>query len=113
MGEPAAFRRAAATMTATAQDARRLSSESARLVRMIGTRAPSTIPAASAPGEERQALGEHIASFEVGNDEHVRTSGDGGYDLLDRRRLRTDRVVERERPIEQRPGYLTALRHFA
>ena len=35
-------------MTATAQDARRLSSESARLVRMIGTRAPSTIPAASA-----------------------------------------------------------------
>ena len=35
-------------MTATAHDARRVSSESARLVRMIGTRAPSTMPAASA-----------------------------------------------------------------
>jgi hypothetical protein len=42
------LRRAAATITATAQDARRAKSESARLVRMIGARAPSTIPAASA-----------------------------------------------------------------
>src|ERR1700761_1985154 len=48
MDAEADWRRAAATMTATAQDARRVSTESARLVRMIGTRAPSTIPAASA-----------------------------------------------------------------
>src|SRR5262249_55423140 len=40
-------RRAAATIKATAHDARRTSSESARLVRMMGTRAPSTMPAAS------------------------------------------------------------------
>jgi hypothetical protein len=34
-----------ATSAAAAQEARRASRESARLVRMIGTRAPSTIPA--------------------------------------------------------------------
>jgi len=42
------FRRAAASITATAQEARRVTRESARLVKMIGTRAPSTMPAASA-----------------------------------------------------------------
>src|SRR5208283_5491666 len=42
------LRRAAASITATAHDASRDGSESARLVSMIGTRAPSTMPAASA-----------------------------------------------------------------
>src|SRR6266511_884943 len=41
-------RSSAANSTATAQDARRAWTLSARLVRMIGTRAPMTIPAASA-----------------------------------------------------------------
>ena len=41
--------RARVISTATAQEAMRVSGESARLVRMIGTRAPSTTPAASAP----------------------------------------------------------------
>ena len=64
-------------------------------------------------GEEGQALGEHVAGFEVRNDQHVRASGDRGYDLLDRRRLRADRIVERERPVEQRSRDLTTVRHFA
>ena len=80
---------------------------------MIGTRAPSTIPGGVRIGEERQALGEHVAGFEVRNDEHVRASGDRGYDLLDRRRLRADRIVERERPVEKRPRDLTPVRHLA
>src|SRR5262249_28021005 len=42
-------RRAEATSAATAHDARRVVTESARLVSMTGTRAPSTTPAASAP----------------------------------------------------------------
>src|SRR5271166_6471545 len=52
----ALWRRASATRLATAQDARRVSTESARLVRMIGTRAPSTMPAASAPARNDRLL---------------------------------------------------------
>src|SRR3954470_2826824 len=48
MDAEADLRRAAANITATAQEARRVSNESARLVRMTGTRAPRTMPAASA-----------------------------------------------------------------
>src|SRR5271169_2737330 len=48
----ALWRLASATRLATAQDARRVNTESARLVRMIGTRAPSTMPAASAPARK-------------------------------------------------------------
>src|SRR4029077_11962042 len=47
-GKAVVRRRASAMITPTAQDAMRLRTESAREVRMIGTRAPSTIPAASA-----------------------------------------------------------------
>src|SRR5271167_1766768 len=52
----ALWRRASATRLATAQDARRLTTESARLVRMIGTRAPRTMPAASAPARKDRLL---------------------------------------------------------
>ena len=48
-GNAAALRRrASAAKLATAQDARRVMTLSARLVRMIGTRAPRTMPAAAA-----------------------------------------------------------------
>src|SRR6516165_6996702 len=50
------WRRASATRLATAQEARRVSTESALLVRMIGTRAPSTIPAASALARKDRLL---------------------------------------------------------
>ena len=49
---------------------------SARLVRMIGTRAPSTIPAASALAR-KVSLFEHVASLEVGDDQDVGIAGDG------------------------------------
>src|SRR5207237_8228344 len=49
-------RRASATRLATAQDASRVTTASARLVRMIGTRAPRTIPAASAPARKDRLL---------------------------------------------------------
>src|SRR6516164_7877345 len=47
-GNGALVRRACAYSTATPQDAMRERTESAREVRTIGTRAPSTMPAASA-----------------------------------------------------------------
>src|ERR1700722_11810633 len=47
---------ACAISTATAQEAMRADSASARLVRMIGTRAPTTTPAASAPARKVSCL---------------------------------------------------------
>src|SRR5580704_18800562 len=56
MAAAALLRRASATRLATAQDARRVITESARLVRMIGTRAPRTTPAAAAPARNERLL---------------------------------------------------------
>ena len=77
--------------------------ESAREVRMIGTRAPSTIPAASALAEKDEILRQHVAGFEIGHDENLRAARDLGLDALDPRRLRIDRIVEGERAVEDRP----------
>ena len=49
------------TSAATAHEASRVSTESARLVRMIGTRAPSTMPAASALRQMRAPTQRSIA----------------------------------------------------
>ncbi len=87
---------------ATAQDAMRVRTLSAREVNMTGTRAPSTMPAASASGKERQVLGEHVAGFEIGHDQDLGLARDRRLDALDARRLGTDRVVEGERAIEHR-----------
>ena len=42
--------------------------ESAREVRMMGTRAPRTTPAVSALSHEREIFGEHIAGLEIRHD---------------------------------------------
>ena len=80
----------------------RARAESARDVRTIGTRAPSTMPAASALAKIGEILRQHVAGFEIGHDQDLRAAGDLGLDPLDPRRLRIDGVVERERPVEQR-----------
>src|SRR5262252_1830546 len=59
-------RRAWATRLATAQDASRVNTESARLVRMIGTRAPSTMPAASAPARNDRLLASMLPASRSG-----------------------------------------------
>src|SRR5690242_4684136 len=59
MAAAALRRRASATRLATAQDARRVMMLSARLVSMIGTRAPRTMPAAAAPARKER----HLASM--------------------------------------------------
>src|SRR6266446_5634944 len=63
---PAFRRRASATRLATAQDASRVTTESARLVRMIGTRAPSTTPAASAPARKDRLLASMLPASRSG-----------------------------------------------
>ncbi len=63
--------------------------------------------------EERQALGQHVAGLEIRHDQHVGASGDRRVDLLDLHGLEADRVVERERPVEDAAGDLAAIGHLA
>ena len=46
-----------------AHDANLVIKESARLVRMVGTRAPSTMPAASASGMKDRLFCQHVAQI--------------------------------------------------
>ena len=73
---------------------------SAREVSMTGTRAPSTMPAASALREKGQVLGEHVAGFEIRHDQNLARPATGRLDAFDARRFRADGVVEGERTIE-------------
>ena len=73
---------------------------SARDVRMIGTRAPRTMPARVGLRHERQVLGQHVAGFEIGHHQNLGTSGDFGLDALDPGRLWIDGIVERQRTVE-------------
>ena len=102
-----------ATSAATAHEASRVVTESARLVRMIGTLRAEHDAGRVGAGEERQALREHVAGLEVGHDQHVGAARDRRVDLLDRRRLEADRVVERERAVEDAAGDLAAVGHLA
>ena len=77
--------------------------ESARLVRMTGTRAPSTMPAASASARNVRLCCQHVARFQVRHDQHVRAPGHRRFDVLDLGRLQADRVVERERAVQDAP----------
>jgi len=78
---------------------------------MIGTRAPST-PGGIRVGQESQALGEHVAGFEVRDHEHVGLPGDGRSDVLDLRRAEVDGVVEGKRPVEDPARDLAAIGHL-
>ena len=68
---------------------------------MIGTRAPSTIPAASALARKAKLLRQHVAGFEIGHEKNIGPAGDGRDDVLGRRGLLADGVVEGQWPIEQ------------
>ena len=63
--------------------------------------------------EERELLRDHVARLEIGHQQNVGVAGDLGLDLFDRRRFLADRVVHRERTIEQPARDLTAVRHLA
>ena len=49
---------------------------------MIGTRAPSTSPAPSAPAKIDQLLGQHVAGFEIGHEQDVGLARDRRDDPL-------------------------------
>ena len=85
---------------AMAQDASRASALSARLVRMIGTRAPSTMPAASRPARYSSCLASMLPASRSGTTQDVGLAGDRRDDALGLRGLLADGVVERQRPVE-------------
>src|SRR5262249_11171090 len=64
-------------------------------------------------GEEREVLGQHVAGFEIGDDENLRTPCDRGFNALDLRRFGIDRIVESKRPVESATRYLPTFGHLA
>ena len=80
---------------------------------MIGTRAPSTMPAASALARKVRFLASMLPASRSGTTRICARPGDLGLDALDPRGLRVDRVVEGERPVEQAAGDLAAVGHLA
>ncbi len=86
---------------------------SARLVRMIGTRAPEHDARHFGVGQIDELLGEHVAGLEVRNDENVGLAGDRGHDALGPRGLDRHRIVEAERAVEDAAGDLAAIGHLA
>jgi hypothetical protein len=64
-------------------------------------------------GEIDQVLGEHVAGFEIGHDEDLSATCNLGFDALDSCRLKIDGIVEGERPVEDRAGDLSPVRHLA
>ena len=90
-----------------------VTSESARLVRMIGTRAPRTMPAASAPARKVRLLASMLPASRSGTSSTLARPGHRRIDLLDARRFGIDGVVERQRAVDQRAGDLMAVHHLA
>ena len=90
----------------------RLRTESACDARMIGTRAPRTMPAASALARKVRFLASILPASRSGTT-RIALSPRPGIHAFDPCRLRVDRVVERERPIENTAGDLLAVGHLA
>ncbi|MNQ99874.1 hypothetical protein D3C85_1156260 [compost metagenome] len=65
------------------------------------------------PGEERQALGEHVAGLQIGHHQYVGAPGHWRVDPLDLRRLQADRIVQGQRAVEDGAGDLPAVGHLA
>ena len=70
-------------------------------------------PGAVGVRQEAELLGQDVAGLEVRRQQDVGIAGDLRVDALDSRRLLADRVVERERAVEQAARDLAAVGHLA
>ena len=86
---------------------------SAREVSTIGTRAPRTMPAASAWARKVRFFASMLPASRSGTTRIWPWPATGPRDALDPRRLGVDGVVEGERAVEQAAGDLAALGHLA
>ena len=99
--------------SATAHEAMRDSRGSARLVSTIGTRAPRTMPALDGAAQVHELLRQHVAALEIRHHQDVGGARDLGHDALGACRSRRDRVVERQRSVEDGAFDLTPVGHLA
>ena len=102
-----------ASSSAMAHEPSRASVLSARLVRMTGTRAPSTMPATCASARYSSCFASMLPGLEIGHDEDVGPAGDRRHNPFRLGRLLGDSVVEGERPVEDAAGNLAAVGHLA
>ena len=92
--------RACASSTATAHDPMRVRGPSARLVNMMGARAENHARRIG-DGEECELFGEHVAAPRSGTT-RISAWPATGATIPFSVALRTDGVVERERPVQHR-----------
>ena len=97
---------------ATAHDASRAFSSSARLVRITGHCAPRNDTAGLRMRHERQLLRQHVARFKIGHDENVGAAGHQRFEALRLGRVDVHGVVHRERAIDDAAADLSALGHL-
>ena len=69
---------------------------------MIGTRAPSTMPAMSRFRQIFKLFGEHVTGFEIGHHEDVCAPSDRRNDAFGFRGVLRHGIVEGERAVESR-----------
>ena len=114
---PATLRRSrgapAATSAATAHEASRVITESARLVRMIGTRAPSTMPAASAPARNDRLLASMLPASRSGTTSTLARPATGESIFLICAASRLIALSSASGPSRMRAGDLAAVGHLA
>ena len=80
---------------------------------MIGTRAPSTRPAASAFDRKIRFFASMLPASRLGTTSICARPATSRLDALDPRGLRIDRIVEGKRAVEDAAGDLAAIRHLA
>ena len=97
-------------MQATAQDATRDSGKSARLVRMIGTLAPTTIPARCAPPKYSSCLASMLPDSRSGTSRMSASPATGDVSRFTRAASFAHRSIEGQRSIKNRPCNLAAVR---
>ena len=104
-------RTADAASDASTQDAMRTSIESLRAGMTMGTRAPSTMPAARPAIERHQRAQHHQRRFHRRRDQHVDAPGDLGCHAVGARRVAGQRAVRRQRAVDDGAAEHALRRH--
>ncbi len=79
---------------------------------MIGTLAPSTMPAESAPPEKVICLASMLPASRIRNNQNIGLPGDRGDDAFLTRRIRADRVIKHQRSVAHSAPDLATIGHL-
>ena len=99
--------------TARAHEARRADRLSARLVRITGTAAPSTIPGGIGMGQIRELLDQHVCGSKVRSQKDIRITCHLRFDAFGQCSFLGNCIIESQRSVKNCTLDLAALCHLA